>query len=83
MLEVTLRPTTEADLDFVVGTELAPENGRFVVVWSRQQHAAATHEKDIAHRIVEEGTLRECVRAPGGYESLVVMSMLRDEYEAS
>lgn len=30
---------------------------------------------------VEEGTLRECVRAPDGYESLVVMSLLRNEYE--
>lgn len=31
---------------------------------------------------VEEGRLRECVRTDGGYESLVVMSMLEDEYDA-
>lgn len=158
MPEIVLRSTEEANLDFVLRAESAPENGRFVVVWSREQHAAAILDKDIAHRIVEvenrlvgflilaglanqdasielrrvvivdkgrgygravvrtvkdlafgeldahrlwldvkvhndraralyrdegfveEGTLRECVRAPGGYESLVVMSLLRDEY---
>jgi RimJ/RimL family protein N-acetyltransferase len=31
---------------------------------------------------VEEGRLRESVRAGGGYDSLVVMSMLDREYEA-
>ncbi|MCW7538205.1 GNAT family N-acetyltransferase [Aquabacterium sp. A7-Y] len=31
---------------------------------------------------VEEGRLRECVRGPDGYESLVVMSMLHPEYVA-
>ncbi|AKJ28390.1 GNAT family N-acetyltransferase [Caldimonas brevitalea] len=31
---------------------------------------------------VEEGRLRECVRTEAGYESLVVMSVLQDEYEA-
>ncbi|MBU7314715.1 GNAT family N-acetyltransferase [Paenibacillus oleatilyticus] len=28
-----------------------------------------------------EGTLRECIRTNGGYESLIVMSMLEREYE--
>lgn len=139
MSEVTLRPTTETDLEFVLRAESAPENGRFVVGWSRQRHVSAFGDKDIAHCIVEtkgcsvgylilaglanpdasielrrlvivdkgrgygravvrlvkdlpralyrdegfveKGTLRECVRAPGGFESLVVMSQLRDEYE--
>ena len=31
---------------------------------------------------VEEGRLRESVRSGDGYESLVVLSMLRDEYES-
>ncbi|HEV8042984.1 MAG TPA: GNAT family N-acetyltransferase [Bryobacteraceae bacterium] len=31
---------------------------------------------------VEEGVLRECVRQPGQYASLVVMSILEDEYRA-
>ncbi len=32
---------------------------------------------------VEEGRLRESVRSGGGYDSLVVLSMLKDEYEAA
>jgi diamine N-acetyltransferase len=32
--------------------------------------------------LVEEGVLRECVKQPDGYASLVVMSMLEDEYRA-
>jgi RimJ/RimL family protein N-acetyltransferase len=31
---------------------------------------------------VEEGRLRDSVRVPGGYDSLVVMSVLESEYEA-
>ncbi len=31
---------------------------------------------------IEEVTLRECLKIEGGFESLVVMSMLSDEYEA-
>jgi diamine N-acetyltransferase len=30
---------------------------------------------------VREGVLRECIKAEGGFESLVVMSMLRREYQ--
>jgi hypothetical protein len=30
---------------------------------------------------VKEGVLRDCVKAEDGFESLVVMSMLRREYE--
>jgi RimJ/RimL family protein N-acetyltransferase len=30
---------------------------------------------------VEEGTLRECIKYDGQFESLVIMSMLRPEYE--
>ena len=32
---------------------------------------------------VEEGTLRESVRSGSGFDSLVVLSMLKDEYEAA
>jgi diamine N-acetyltransferase len=32
---------------------------------------------------VEEGVLRECLREAAGFESLVVMSILRSEYEGS
>jgi diamine N-acetyltransferase len=33
-----------------------------------------------SERFCEEGLLRECIRGPAGFESLVVMSMLRHEY---
>jgi hypothetical protein len=32
---------------------------------------------------VTEGVLRECIKAEAGFESLVVMSMLRAEYYAA
>ena len=32
---------------------------------------------------VEEGCLRESVKSGGGYDSLIVLSMLKDEYEAA
>ena len=32
---------------------------------------------------VEEGRLRESVKSGGGYDSLIVLSMLKDEYEAA
>jgi len=31
---------------------------------------------------VEEGCLRESVKSGDGYDSLIVLSMLKDEYEA-
>ena len=39
--------------------------------------AKALYDKE---GFVEEGRLRECVRTDGGYESLVVMSLLEGEY---
>jgi RimJ/RimL family protein N-acetyltransferase len=32
---------------------------------------------------VEEGRLRESVKSGSGYDSLIVLSMLKDEYEAA
>lgn len=45
----------------------------------RNTRAKALYETE---GFVEEGRLRESVRTDGGYESLVVMSMLEDEYDA-
>lgn len=50
---ITLRPTAPGDLDFVVEAESAPENARWVSVWTRDQHAAALADPDIAHYIIE------------------------------
>jgi RimJ/RimL family protein N-acetyltransferase len=160
-MNIRLRPTSEADLDFVLEAERAAENSRFVGSWTREQHLEAALSPDFAHLIVEtaadkrcvgyvilaglknsdesvefrriviteknkgfgretlrlvkkmafeqlnahrlwldvmannararhiyesegfvaEGTLRECLKTENSYESLVVMSLLRNEYE--
>ena len=50
---VSIRKTTEADLDFVITAENAVENMQNVVQWSREQHVAAFHNEDIFHAIIE------------------------------
>jgi len=50
---IALRPTTEADLEFVTSSEWAPENARFVQPWTLEEHRAAIVHPDVAHRIVE------------------------------
>lgn len=158
MATVRLRPTTDADLDFVVKAESDPDTYPFILPWPDHLHARALDDLDIAHRIAEdkaqnpvgfvilggltnesssiefrrivvvekgrgygramvravrelaftelhahrlwldvkehndrartlyksegfseEGVLRECIRGPGGFESLVVMSLLQHE----
>lgn len=37
----------------------------------------------VSEGFVEEGTLRECVKGPDGYESVVIMSMLESEYRTA
>jgi RimJ/RimL family protein N-acetyltransferase len=158
--EVVLRPTTGADLDFVLAAEGEADSAPFILPWTRAQHAAALADPDLCHRVVTvpagravgfvllaglasphrsvefrrvvvtekgagygraavravarltfgelrahrlwldvkaqngrarrlyesegfvtEGVLRECLaRADGGYDSLVVMSLLATEY---
>ncbi len=51
--ELTLRPTSAADLDFVFEAESAPANRRFVIPWSRSQHEAALEDPNLQHWIVE------------------------------
>jgi diamine N-acetyltransferase len=156
--ELTLRPTTADDLDFVFESESAPPNRRYVIPWTREQHEAALKDANLQHWVVEsdrplgylilagiqnpnqsvemrrivitakgrgygrraiklsigyifdelqahrfwvevkdfdvrtlhlyrslgfaeEGKLRESYKGPQGFESLVVLSMLRSEYE--
>lgn len=52
-MELTLRPTTEADLDFVYEAEQAPENRRYIVPWSRDRHGEALANPNLIHWIVE------------------------------
>jgi diamine N-acetyltransferase len=158
-IDITLRPTTEFDLDWVLRTEHTPENEPLITRWSRAAHSAALRHAGTRHLIirdaagdrlgyvilrgigdpdpniellrlvvaeqgrgvgrtalrlivrmafdelhahrlwldvvttntrarelyrsegfVEEGILREAARRASGYVSLVMMSMLEDEY---
>jgi diamine N-acetyltransferase len=158
---VRLRPTTVADLDYVMDAEHDDENRVFVVPWTREQHGHALTDPDLMHRIiesaagvtvgflllaglasphgsvefrrivitrkgqghgraalralrdlaflelgahrlwldvkehnararhiygsegfVEEGVLRECIKGPEGFESMVIMSILETEYRS-
>ena len=47
----------------------------------KEQNARARHVYK-AEGFQADGVLRECLKTENGYESLVVMSMLRDEYES-
>lgn len=50
---VSIRKTTEADLDFVIAAENGEENSRHVAQWTREQHIEAFHNDDILHVIIE------------------------------
>jgi ribosomal protein S18 acetylase RimI-like enzyme len=50
---ISLRPTTEADLEFVVAAERDPGNEPFIRQWSLAEHRAALRDPDIAHRVIE------------------------------
>ncbi len=50
----TWRPTTAADLDYVMGLEAAPENAPFVSQWSRAEHLDTLTDPDARHLIVED-----------------------------
>lgn len=65
---VTLRPTREPDLEFVLRAERAEENARFVRHWTIEQHRAAIADPDVAHFIVEAAGPGG---APAGYVILV------------
>jgi diamine N-acetyltransferase len=47
------RPTTPADLEFVIAAERADDSADFVLQWSQQQHRAALDDVTIAHWILE------------------------------
>ena len=50
---ISIRKTTEADLDFVIAAENAEENSPHVLQWTREQHIAALYNDDILHAIIE------------------------------
>ncbi len=54
MSGVRLRPTTVADLDFVLAAERHPDNTPFVGQWTPEQHSSAVRDVDAAHLVVED-----------------------------
>jgi hypothetical protein len=50
---LTHRPTTPADIEFVVATERAGGSADFVLQWSREKHLAALADPNVAHWILE------------------------------
>ena len=52
-MNIRLRPTSEADLNFVLTAEQAQDNCAFVGQWQRQQHYEALLNQDIAHLVME------------------------------
>lgn len=61
-----LRPTTEADLDFVLAAEQHPDNRPYVGQWRKDQHLAALSDTDMAHLIA----VRKDNSRPVGYAIL-------------
>src|SRR5262245_52277548 len=61
MVSVILRPTRPEDLDFVLDAERDPENARFILPWTREQHARTLADPDVAHHIIEFGSPRDRV----------------------
>jgi len=58
---IILRNTEESDLDFVINTESQPENAKYVLQWSKQQHWAALSNEDILHLVVEDKKTKKLV----------------------
>lgn len=51
---LTLRPTTEADLAFVLSAEQDPANRPYVGQWTKEQHLTAMSDSDMAHLIARQ-----------------------------
>jgi RimJ/RimL family protein N-acetyltransferase len=73
---VRLRPTTDADLDFVVAAESAPENRPFIFPWSRERHLEGLADDDLLHRIVEPAE----AAGPPVRLGFVIIAGLRNEH---
>lgn len=69
---ITLRPTRESDLDFVLDLERHPENTPFIGQWSRDEHRDTIARPDRDHWLLIE----ESTRAPVGY--LIAFDLMPD-----
>ncbi len=52
---ITLRPTTEADLPFVLAAEAHPDNRSFILQWTPDKHRALIASEDGAHLLITAG----------------------------
>ena len=64
---IAFRPTTKADLDYVLKIERACENAPFIRQWSIQQHKSAISDNNMAHLIIENSSNNQ----PIGYIILI------------
>ena len=74
---IRLRPTTPADLDWVLAAEGHPDNRPFVTQWTRKQHEATLEHPDTRHLIVENAADGH----PVGYVILAGLARPRDGVE--
>ena len=51
---IAVRRTEEADLDYVVGAELADDNRPYITPWPSERHAAALQDLNALHLIAED-----------------------------
>ncbi len=51
--QISFRPTSEADLDFVLKNEQDPGNLNFISQWTRKEHLLALQDAHMAHWIIQ------------------------------
>ncbi len=71
-MKIQMRPTTSADLTFVLACEQHPDNAPYIGQWVRSRHQSAIDSKDEAHFIVTKGN------DPIGY---VILTGLTDPHQ--
>jgi RimJ/RimL family protein N-acetyltransferase len=50
---ITVRPTSEADLDTVLAMERSDENTPYIRQWAREKHLQAINDKNIGHFVIQ------------------------------
>lgn len=51
---IRFRPTTEADLDYVLAAENGVENSGYIFQWPRETHVSSFANPDFAHLVIED-----------------------------
>lgn len=73
--KIALVSTTEADLDFVTALEIHPQNRRYVMNYSKEQHLEVMHSADEQHLIIfDKGTNEKA--------GFVILGGLNNQYRA-